>query len=256
MGGGKRKHGADNEKYISREETLAKGKKGRNVCNGISLVEASQKIGCQERRFSRKLLLPTDPNCLVALVQMNDICMLLAPEAINAASVSYNIDNVQFSGKKKKGASKVGAGHVLCTVTLPDGGIRELTTPVGGQVLEMNSRLEAHPELLQSDPQGVGYIAVVFPDTELPDFHNFESWKLKERLQCEGKLKAGCCFSWVAGTCTRGSDCKFTHIDLSTASSSSCHDSSIDADVPKKKAKIGVDEGRIGSNLPTTTSST
>ncbi|CAN0357059.1 unnamed protein product, partial [Ectocarpus fasciculatus] len=77
--------------------------------------------------------------------------------------------------------TRVGAGHVLCTVEMADGTSRQLTTPVGGQVLELNNRLESQPELLKSDPHGTGYVAVVYPDTELPDFHNFESWKLKER---------------------------------------------------------------------------
>lgn len=85
-------------------------------------------------------------------------------------------------------------------------------------MLELNNRLESQPELLKSDPHGTGYVAVVYPDTELPDFHNFESWKLKERLKSENKFKDGMCFAWITGSCKRGSECKFTHVDLSSLS--------------------------------------
>lgn len=209
------------DNYSSRGQQLSNSTAPQNVCTGITLLQTNQTIGCQERRFSRKLMLASDPNCLMALVQRNDICMLVASEPVLATAVSYNVSTVSISGKKKKGANKVDAGHVLCIATLADGSTRELTTPVGGQVLEMNGRLASHPELLHMDPQGVGYIAVIFPDSELPDFHNFESWKLKERLKREGKLKSGCCFAWIDGTCTRGAECKFTHIDIDGINESS-----------------------------------
>lgn len=130
-----------------------------------------------------------------------------------------------------QGAQKVTAGQTICTLQQPDGRVRKLTTPVGGCVLELNTRLEAHPELLLKDPQGTGYICVIFPDTELPDFHNFSSWKLKEKLKSESKYREGMCFSWIEGACKRGSDCKFTHIDLDSIATNTVEVSSApDAD--------------------------
>ena len=98
--GGKRKQPV--EYYCSRGALLSKSKKPRNVSANITLVEANQKIGCQERRFSRKLVLPSDPDSLVAIVQMNDICMMVAQDDIVAEAVKYEVSVSQISGKKKK----------------------------------------------------------------------------------------------------------------------------------------------------------
>ena len=98
--GGKRK--LNDDKFTSRGESLSKSTRPRNVCAGITLEETYSRIGCQERRFSRKLVLPTDPDCLVALVQMNDICMLVCREAADATAVKYCVTASSISGKKKK----------------------------------------------------------------------------------------------------------------------------------------------------------
>lgn len=41
--------------------------------------------------------------------------------------------------------------------------VSELYAPVAGTVIEVNPDLEANPELLNSDPYGAGWIAVVEP---------------------------------------------------------------------------------------------
>lgn len=98
--GGKRKQ--PDENYSSRSEILSKSRKPRNVCANVILAQTDQKIGCQERRFSRKLLVPSEPNCLVALVQLNDICMMVSPIPVEVIAVKFNINVVPVSGKKKK----------------------------------------------------------------------------------------------------------------------------------------------------------
>ena len=42
--------------------------------------------------------------------------------------------------------------------------VSEVYAPVAGSVLEVNAELEASPELVNSDPYGAGWIAVLTPD--------------------------------------------------------------------------------------------
>jgi len=42
--------------------------------------------------------------------------------------------------------------------------VSEIYAPVAGKVVEVNADLEASPELVNSDPYGAGWIAVVVPD--------------------------------------------------------------------------------------------
>jgi hypothetical protein len=120
-------------------------------------------------------------------------------------------------------------------------------------MLELNTRLESQPDLLAADPQGRGYIAVVYPDSELPDFHNFSSWKLKQKLKSEKKYKTGMCFDWIEGKCSRGSDCKYTHVDLdslNSISSSSGNSSSAgpgDSKRPKLDPLVGDEDVAVAS---------
>lgn len=79
----------------------------------------------------------------------------------------------------------------------------------------------------------------MYPDTELPDFHNFESWKLKEKLKREGKFKHGCCNAWILGSCKRGDSCKFAHIDLT--------DNPVDPTGENDKLEVGEDDGKSES---------
>lgn len=97
----------------------------------------------------------------------------------------------------------------------------ELKTPVGGQVLELNRRLETHPELLANADtyQSLGYIAIIFPDTELPDFHTVSNFATSESINKTYIAKAAAgrqCFAWnQSGACSRGNLCKFEHSSVS-----------------------------------------
>jgi hypothetical protein len=101
----------------------------------------------------------------------------------------------------------------------------DLKTPVGGQVLELNRRLETHPELLASAStfQSVGYVAIIYPDTELPDFHTASSFATPDSIHRAyvAKVTAGRqCFAWAkTGVCTRGNLCKFEHNSVNNAAS-------------------------------------
>lgn len=120
------------------------------------------------------------PGVLGALVMPNAICVLVASEASGTpsqlASVSFEekVDGTMelstdaISGKKKKGARRVKAGHRMCSFTYTDGTSRNMLSPVSGCVLEVNhSQLISNPSLVQSEPFGRGFIAVVQPEHDL-----------------------------------------------------------------------------------------
>jgi hypothetical protein len=118
-------------------------------------------------------------NCLVLA---NSICVLTSPyesdhtSAITSVSFHSATGSVSgldlstdaISGKKKKGARKITAGHTMCTFHYDDGSNRKMITPVGGQVLELNNeQLQSTPLLIQSEPLGRGHIAVILPESDL-----------------------------------------------------------------------------------------
>jgi len=120
------------------------------------------------------------PGVLGALVMPNAICVLVASEAFGTA---LEIANVSFeektdgtmelstdaiSGKKKKGARRVKAGHRMCVFTFSDGTSRTMLSPISGCVLEVNhTQLISDPSLVLSEPFGRGFIAIVQPEQDL-----------------------------------------------------------------------------------------
>ncbi len=98
----------------------------------------------------------------------------------------------------------------MCEIESPGGEVSQLKTPVGGQVLELNRGiLNGTLDALGSDPYGTGYICVIFPDSELPTFHNMNTWNT---AQSTDSGKSNLCFSWQQfASCRRGSSCKFVH---------------------------------------------
>jgi len=148
----------------------------------------------------------------------NEICVLMTKSPLNAVSVQFadTVNAASFSGKQKKGAQTVKAGHIMCTVMVE--GAEEplqLRTPVGGKLLELNDLLALHPEMLASHHNSSGFVAVIYPNTEIPSLAAggcADYATLMERIT--GKTasnKGNVCFSFQKGNCTRGNKCKFSH---------------------------------------------
>jgi len=120
------------------------------------------------------------PGVLGALVMPNAICVLVASETsastLQLASVSFEekddgtmeLSTDAISGKKKKGARRVKAGHRMCVFTYTDGTSRIMLSPISGCVLEVNhTQLISDPSLVLSEPFGRGFIAIVQPEHDL-----------------------------------------------------------------------------------------
>ncbi len=55
---------------------------------------------------------------------------------------------------------KLKAGEVLCSIDSVKSSA-EIYTPVSGEVIEVNEKLSSEPELVNKDPYGEGWIAIV-----------------------------------------------------------------------------------------------
>lgn len=110
-----------------------------------------------------------------------------------------------------------------------DGSTHDLLAPVGGQLLELNSELSAD---LQCISVGTGFVAILYPDTEVPTIDGALDWNaLLAKMHNAEKRQ---CFQWLKGDCTRGDMCKFKHIidtDTSCADDSEGAISAIEIDV-------------------------
>jgi hypothetical protein len=128
---------------------------------------------------------------LNALVMPNSICVLVGPgigvgeegqvraqaqSRLQLLAVTFDENEAGYmdlstdsiSGKRKKGARKVQAGHKICKFTFSDGSTQTMLSPLSGQVLEVNTaQLAKNPSLVQTQPFGCGFIAVLLPEDDL-----------------------------------------------------------------------------------------
>lgn len=205
--------------YIDRSQVLSELSKPSNVMEGIVARACdTTTVGSLERHFKHKLVAnneiqQTDNDTVVevltAMVMHNELCVLVCNEPCRVDRMEYIIaaDSDAISGKRKKGAKYVKSGRTIARITMADGSCKDLVTPVGGQLLETNDRLVDNPNLLWDQPHGTGYVAVVYPDTDLPGLGDAPN------AAAEQHANPNVCFAYLRGKCTRGYSCKFDHFE-------------------------------------------
>jgi hypothetical protein len=106
---------------------------------------------------------------------------------------------------------------------------------VGGKLIETNDYLLSSPSLLRTQPLANGYVAVLYPETQLP---GLGSGDLTLTAAEVSGLNSKVCFAWLKGSCSRGDKCKFEHFRRDGSGSNStgatgadngCADASADA---------------------------
>ena len=72
----------------------------------------------------------------------------------------------------------LGKGEVFGTIEVVKT-VSDLFLPIGGEVLEVNPELEEHPELVNQDPYGEGWLVKIKPVdmAELDDLLDVEAYK-------------------------------------------------------------------------------
>lgn len=235
--------------HIDRNLSISEARKVPNVSKNAIAIECctsdkNRSSLSLERHFTHKIVANDDPNMLVALPLANGICVLCINDGISNGktniiienqvelfldkNVTSNINliefregwNAEFTGKKKKGSVIAKAGTEICTITFNNTKNdnnnknnnevikRKFCTPIGGQVLEFNQNLFSNPSLIHDQPYGSGYIAIIFPNTDIPTLLNPTFEDLMKEIN-----KPQICYGFIKGTCIRGSNCKFSHIE-------------------------------------------
>ena len=105
--------------------------------------------------------------CVVGVAERHP---LLTP-GCTVVKVDYDVgsdrdrNQLQVSGKQKKGAIQTDPNMCLCRVSCSDGTSYLLRACVGGKLIEINTRLLRDPQLLQRSPARDGYLGLVMPPT-------------------------------------------------------------------------------------------
>jgi hypothetical protein len=242
-----------NSNYIDRGKTLAESNKRPNVVPTAVAAPCNNHFKSQYRLFKYKITVPPKENdaknrddtnyTLDAMMMRNELCVLMFQEDYLDGLISYNgpaepvsVAKIQFctnldtdavAGKRKKGAQIVKAGSPVCTVTFNNGSSKQFCTPVGGQLLELNTSLEvncnatssnsttsvgtAPVESLNFQQLKAAYVAVIMPNTIVPTLDLHPTWESLIQHMQETAANANVCFAFQKGECKRGDKCKFIH---------------------------------------------
>ena len=125
--------------------------------------------------------------------------------------VNFNQDNIK--GKRKKSASKLKNNDYICEIKLNNNIILKCKTPIGGQLLELNTHETWINQSISNFKIQNSYIAIIFPTITLPDFDLIDETAttiIRDILQPITYTKK-VCYDYMKGTCDRGSNCRFTH---------------------------------------------
>jgi hypothetical protein len=208
--------------YIDRAKVLSGSRKMPNVLEGTIAVpcvrQRKYSFAC---KFKHRLTIPENEAALDAIVLENDICVLVCKRPVQNVShtaFSSTLSTECVSGRMKKGAVNLKAGLPVCALTLDDGTVINLVSPVGGKLLELNEKLSTEcRHLLAEKFDSEGFIAIVYPDTEIPTLDGYSDW-LSLAKSFEGKVnEKGACFEFSqTGSCKRGDKCKFKHKSVHT----------------------------------------
>nr|CCC90020.1 conserved hypothetical protein [Trypanosoma congolense IL3000] len=81
--------------------------------------------------------------------------------------------NIHVSGKRKRHAAICQADTNICLITMTSGAVYRVPACVDGFVLELNSALQQHPNLVTHAPTTEGYIALISPNYSKVRFGDF-----------------------------------------------------------------------------------
>ncbi|KAJ8977694.1 hypothetical protein NQ317_005427 [Molorchus minor] len=112
----------------------------------------------------------TNKLLLIALGGGNSIIQNGRP-IIHINFVINNVDrsNVILKGKKKKGSKTVGAWDNFCE---GDDKVYNIRAGVPGSIIEINELIKSQPDLLRTDPKGLGFVAVFAPLGRPQEYEN------------------------------------------------------------------------------------
>ena len=103
----------------------------------------------------------------------NSVCLIgLAPnhpaviDGVAKVEFGKAVQNNEAVGKRKRGALGLRVDTPICKITTVSGVIYDITALVNVDLVEINHRLEAQPDLVSSDPEGSGFLCIGLTRTE------------------------------------------------------------------------------------------
>eukprot|EP01135_Chromosphaera_perkinsii_P001996 Nk52_evm43s215 gene=Nk52_evmTU43s215 len=88
----------------------------------------------------------------------------------------------KMHGKRKKGAQWLEKESAICEVTCDDNSVWKVYSTVRGNLIEVNEKLKEKPELLQSQPETKGFIAIMSPKMSEADEATAHLQLVKEKI--------------------------------------------------------------------------
>lgn len=111
----------------------------------------------------------TNGTLLIALAPGNSIMM--SPKKIT--KLNFDINNKDRSQLKIRGKNKIGAKFlkpetIICEVQLENDSTKyKIRAGVKGRLVEMNAHVIAKPNLMKTNPKGIGYICMLLPNAPI-----------------------------------------------------------------------------------------
>ncbi|KOO27533.1 fam206a protein [Chrysochromulina tobinii] len=153
--------------------------------------------------------------------------MLQSPLSVKAVSFRSHdgkkLGEIKVSGKHKTGAHWLNPRDLICTLTASDGSEAILYACIRGSVIEANTRLVDHPELLGT-PEG--YVAVIQPKAgekksiseACLEFDAATPLSQPSNSNKKTRVMAKPCWDFErSGKCKFGANCRFLHVEKAAA---------------------------------------
>lgn len=146
-----------------------------------------------ERYYSKRFCV--DVNNIVGndhllLFHSNKICLVtLAPShpvfGEENLTIDYQVGNLDrtknmVKGKGKKGGQHLENNSILCKITGSNGKVYDVRSCIKGKLIEVNENLIENPNLLKTNPDSEGYIAVVLSQIPTSNSRKEELLKIDE----------------------------------------------------------------------------
>ncbi|CAK1593902.1 unnamed protein product [Parnassius mnemosyne] len=154
-----------------------------NILDSVDLTDVSNFKSFTDRYFSKRYILNVggkENNDIMLMFHSNRITLLsLAPSHFFFKKncdykINFNVHNIDrlsntVKGKGKKGGQMLNPKSVICKIEYDDGANFDVPCGMKGTLIEINEELIKDPQLLKSEPDSTGFIAIILSSIAISD---------------------------------------------------------------------------------------